>query len=237
MRECLNQLTKAETLLREITGRRAGGKRKRRGVFNFIGELSKILFGTMDDDDAKFYNEQIKLFEQNSEDMTTLLKQQLSVVKSSLGAINNTLTDVEYNEKLLKEGINKVTAYMNTLKSETEQKMDLFSAKIEVEGHIMSVNSAMGNLQRKIDLLMNSVVNAPKGILQPQVISPVTLMDALLKSAPAFPKDTTLPFPLSKDSAHLLSRHANCKCTSSTVSWDMSYCCRLSTGGTLTYRG
>ena len=73
-RERLNQLTKTESLLKEITGQETGGKRKKRGVFNFIGELSKILFGTMDDDDAKYYNDQIKLFEQNSEDMNTLLK-------------------------------------------------------------------------------------------------------------------------------------------------------------------
>jgi hypothetical protein len=65
-RERLNQLTKTEGLPKEITGQGTGGKRKKRGVFNFIGEVSKILFGTMDDDDAKYYNEQIKLFEQNS---------------------------------------------------------------------------------------------------------------------------------------------------------------------------
>ena len=100
-RERLNQLTKTEGLLKEIMGQETGGKRKKRGVFNFIGELSKILFGTMDDDDAKYYNEQIKLFEQNSEDMNTLLKQELSVVRSSLGAVNNTLTIVKYNENLL----------------------------------------------------------------------------------------------------------------------------------------
>jgi len=41
-------------------------------------------FGSMDEDDAKYYNEQ------NLEDMNTLLKQQLSVVRSSLGAVNNT---------------------------------------------------------------------------------------------------------------------------------------------------
>jgi hypothetical protein len=57
-----------------------GGKRKRRGACNFIREVSKMLFGTMDEDDVQYYNEQIKLFEQNSEDITALLKQQLSVV-------------------------------------------------------------------------------------------------------------------------------------------------------------
>ena len=103
-------------------------------MFNFIGELSKILFGTMDDDDddAKYYNEQIKLFEQNTEDMNTLLKQQLSVVRSSLGAVNNSLADAEYNENLLKEGVSRVTEYMNTLRSETNKKMNLFSAKLRL---------------------------------------------------------------------------------------------------------
>ena len=202
-RECLNHLTKTEGLLKEITGQETGGKRKKRGVFNFIGVLSKILFGTMDDDDAKYYNEQIKLFEQNSEDMNTL-KQQLSVIRSSLGAVNSTLADIEYNENLMKEGINRITKYMNSLKSETNEKMSLFSAKIEVEGHILRVNNAMLTLQRNLDLLIDSEIHAQKGVLQPQIISPVTLMENLIKSVSAFPKHTTLPVPMSKDSAHLL---------------------------------
>jgi hypothetical protein len=87
----------------------------------------------MDEDDAKYYIEKIKLFEQNSEDMNTLLKQQLSVVRSSLGAVNNTLAGVEYNENLLKAGISRFIKYMNTLSSETNGKMNLFSAKFEIE--------------------------------------------------------------------------------------------------------
>ena len=205
-RNRLDQVSKTETLLREITGRDVGNKRKRRGVFNFIGELSKILFGTMDDDDAKYYNEQIKAFEQNSGDMTTLMKQQVSVVKSSLGAINNTLSDLEYNEKLMKEGMNKVSDYLIRLRADTDTKMSLVGTKVEVEGHILRVNIAMSVVQRKLDLLINSVINAQKGVLQPQIISPSALMDALLRSAPAFPKDATFPFPLSKDSTHLLIR-------------------------------
>jgi len=70
-------------------------------VFNFIGELSKILFGTMDGDNAMYYNEQFKLFEQNSEETNTLLKQQLSIVRSFLGAVNNALADVVYNENVI----------------------------------------------------------------------------------------------------------------------------------------
>jgi hypothetical protein len=72
-------LERSKDLLKEITGHEQETRRKR-GIFNFIGELSKILSGTMDKDDEKYYNEQIKEFEQNSADMTTLLKQQLNLV-------------------------------------------------------------------------------------------------------------------------------------------------------------
>jgi hypothetical protein len=80
----------------------------------------------------------------------------------------------------VKDGINKVTEYMNTLKADSDSKMNLFNAKIEVEGHILRVNNAINELQRKLDILMDSVVNTQKGIIQPQVISPLTLMESLL---------------------------------------------------------
>ena len=76
---------------------------------------------------------------------------------------------------------------MNTLKSQTNEKINLFSTKIEIEGHILRANNATNTLQRNLDLLIESVINAQKWVLQPQVISPVTLMEALIKSFSAFP--------------------------------------------------
>jgi len=139
----LVQLTKTEELLKEITGQETGNQRKKSGVFNFIRELSKVLFRTMDEDDAKYFNDQIKLFEQNSEVMSTLLREQFTVVKASLGAVNNTLADVAYNENLLREGINKISKYTYKLRSEANEKMNLVSMKIEVEGHILRANNAL----------------------------------------------------------------------------------------------
>ena len=93
---------------------------------------------------------------------------------------------------------------LNVFRSETNETLSWLSMKIEVEGHILRVNNAINVLQRNLDLLIDSVINAQKGVLQPQMISPITLMEALIKSVSAFPKDTTLPFPLSKDSAHFI---------------------------------
>ena len=87
--------------------------------------------------------------------MNTSLKQQLSVVRLSL-AVNNTLADVEYNENLLKEGVSKVTEYLNNLKLEINEKMNFFSAKIDIEGHILRVNNAVIQFRQNFILPDNS---------------------------------------------------------------------------------
>ena len=68
-------------------------------MFNFVGKISRALFGTMDDDDVQYYHDQIDRLEQGSTTLTELVKQQLIVVKSMLGTFNETLTDVDYNER------------------------------------------------------------------------------------------------------------------------------------------
>jgi hypothetical protein len=65
----------------------------------------------MDDEDARYYNEQNKHFEENSDDMTKLLKHQVFVVKFSLGIVNNTLTDMEYNQEKVMKGLMQMKNY------------------------------------------------------------------------------------------------------------------------------
>jgi hypothetical protein len=62
----------SENLLRDTVGKRNEDVRRRRGVLNFVGQISKILFGTLDENDADYYDEQIRKFEENSDDLTSL---------------------------------------------------------------------------------------------------------------------------------------------------------------------
>ena len=89
----LEDMNKHFLLFRCMVGEKPKRLRKRRGALNFIGQISKILFGTLDADDADYYNEQINQFEKNSEDLTNLMKQQLSIVRASLGTFNDTISD------------------------------------------------------------------------------------------------------------------------------------------------
>jgi hypothetical protein len=204
-RDRFRQLQATEKILNEIIGKPSKMRRKR-GALNFIGEISKILFGTLDADDAEYYNAQIKQFEEEAGDMTNMLKQQLSIVKASLGTVNSTISDMEYNNRVIQEGLSKVKGYIERFSTDTETKFNLLDVKITIEGHIARVNHAMEAIHRNLDLMIESVLNAQKGILQPQIVSPRVIIETLQKSSPMFPKDTMAPFTLSKDSSNLLLR-------------------------------
>jgi len=200
----LQQIRNTQRLLTDIVQKREDDTRHKRGLFNFVGKLSKALFGTMDEDDAQYYHDQIDRFEQGSTTLTQLVKQQLIVVKSTLGTFNETLTDVDYNERKMREGLKQLQTYVTTFGAQIENATHLLSLKITLEDHIVKALDASLALQRALDMLIDSIADAQKGTLPPRVASPTLLLDALRNSTPSFPPDTTLPFPLGKDYVHAL---------------------------------
>ena len=200
----LQQIRNTQRLLTDIVQKREDDTRHKRGLFNFVGKLSKALFGTMDEDDAQYYHDQIDRFEQGSTTLTQLVKQQLIVVKSTLETFNETLTDVDYNERKMREGLWQLQTYVTTFGAQVENATHLLSLKITLEDHIAKALDASLALQRALDMLIDSIADAQKGTLPPRVASPTLLLDALRNSTPSFPPDTTLPFPLGKDYVHAL---------------------------------
>jgi len=72
-------------LVRQLTRNKDEERvRFKRGVFNFIGGISKILFGTMDNEDTSYYAEKISNLEMEQIDFLKLSKEQITVVKSTL---------------------------------------------------------------------------------------------------------------------------------------------------------
>jgi len=132
------------------------------------------------------------------------MKQQIYVIKSTLGALNVTLADMAHNDKLVRQGLTDIQEYLNSLASETSRKLTMVEVKFMIEKHITQVTNALTLLQRNVDLLLDSVIHAQAGKVQPQLVPPKLLLEALRESQASFPRDTTLPFALSADSASLV---------------------------------
>ena len=59
----IKEVNGLKLLLRQLTHDDSVHRRNKRGVFNLVGSISKILFGTMDDQDAMYYADKISLLE------------------------------------------------------------------------------------------------------------------------------------------------------------------------------
>ena len=49
-------------------------------MFNLVGEISKILFGTMDDHDANYYADKVSQLEREQLEFLKITREQISVV-------------------------------------------------------------------------------------------------------------------------------------------------------------
>jgi hypothetical protein len=125
-------------------------------------------------------------------------------VQATLGTVNETLSDVVYNEDRLREGLTRLQQYVNTMVVQYGNATNSLSVKLEVKEHISTALDATSVVQRNLDLIVDSIRKAQKGILQPLTVTPGLLFNAITRSSPAFPQDAVLPIPLSKDSIHLL---------------------------------
>jgi hypothetical protein len=73
-----------------------------------------------------------------------------------------------------------------------------------IEKHITQVNNAFKILQRNTNLVLDSVLHAQSGSIQPQIVPPKLPFESLKECQSFFPRDTILPFALSKDVTNLI---------------------------------
>lgn len=102
---------------------------------------------------------------------------QLTVVKSTLGTFNETLTDVEYNEKKMREGLSQLQTYVTAFGSQIENATHLLSVKITIEDLISKALDALHAIQRTLDILLDSIADAQKGTMPSRVASTTLLLE------------------------------------------------------------
>jgi hypothetical protein len=69
--------------------------------------------------------------------------------------------------------------------AENQKRVNVLAAKIMVERHIGRLREALDTLQHYLDIVLESIVNARKGIVSSKLI-----MDTIIQSMSSFPKDT-----------------------------------------------
>ena len=197
--QTLNILHAQNKLISNILGSRTDLISKR-GLVNAVGSLAKQLFGTLDENDAVYYDEQIKILHENEKHLQSLLNQQTSVKESVVGHINKTIGFInELNTK-----ISKIAFRMSKLENSTiinESTTHNAAAINEVFAIFTSVSDRFQIVQTHI---VDILTSASRGILHPYVINAEELLKELVKIQNILPKSISLPIKLDMDEMDIL---------------------------------
>ncbi|PNF23406.1 hypothetical protein B7P43_G12246 [Cryptotermes secundus] len=142
--------------------------RVKRGVLNFVGEISKILFGTLTQSDARGYNQQITELEKEQKEFLHLSREQMTVIKTTITSVNTTLQKVNQNERVLKEGLSKLSNFSAQKFSELEEEIRNVNL---INEQFRLIQRGIDESQHSFEILIDAFVHAEQGTLQPQLIT------------------------------------------------------------------
>lgn len=189
--------------LHELTGAEPTSRnRKRRGIFNSIGFGLKTLFGTMDSDDAEYYNEKISTIDSNQGRVYQLEKDQLTLVRRTLADVKHTLKDINTNQ----DTIIHSQVLLEELQELTKLKIDTYQEQLNVYNKIVSALQVLELANKEIDRLVTdlyiSIDFMRNGYLSTLLISPDDLISYLNDISIHLKYGSTLPLVVTKQTVH-----------------------------------
>jgi hypothetical protein len=118
--------------------------------------------------DARNYNKHITELERAQKEFLHLSNEQMTIIKTTITSGNSTLQKVNQNEKILKEGLNKLLNYSTQKINELEE--EIWNVNL-INEQFRLIQKGIDESQHSFDILIVAFVHAEQGTLQPQLIT------------------------------------------------------------------
>lgn len=174
-----NQIIRLEEKLETIshlTGHNFESRQKR-GLFDGVSYAFKWLFGVPDADDAVYYTNAINSLVHKNRETQLLLKQQVSILSSSITDYNKSAEILKYNEEKLNQNI----AIFNNFSEDTTNRLTVLSQSELVVDHLNLLSDYMFVSNEECDILISTILFSKQNIIHPSIITPRQLRNELLK--------------------------------------------------------
>lgn len=154
--------------------------RRKRSLFDGIGKIFKILFGTLNVDDAQFYDEQMSEMDMKQINTINLIQNQTSLVRSSIHIIQENFLNNDKSLQVLSNNFNKIENDFSKITNYTN--LNNFELKIfeELQEFVIAIILESRLLQEEQTRLLDILLYSSQGKLHPYLIGPNQL-DSLLK--------------------------------------------------------
>lgn len=178
-------INRAEYLIKEVQNKFEnlhGHVRVKRGFFDGVGKLSKWLFGTLDADDEKRYDQAIDLLEKNQENLADEVNLQISLFKRLIDNYNKTIETIFQNQQ-------KLEYHLEIIQTTIAEKIWSMSEYISFHGTIHQIILDCQNVINFIDGIENAIMFSKFNALHNSIISSHELQDMLNYLGNIYEKD------------------------------------------------
>ncbi|XP_025075738.1 uncharacterized protein LOC112553060 [Pogonomyrmex barbatus] len=119
--------TKLITLLTQVETLYKTTDKRRRGLLDAVGSVSKILFGTMDADDQKLIDEQLQTLRTNGKVLQHAVANQIKVINATIAHLDELENTLNYNENLIMSATKRL-----------EQRLTESTLQADVDEHFIN---------------------------------------------------------------------------------------------------
>lgn len=190
-------LKNQETVLQEMIGHSTTNHRSKRSLIDGMGSILKMLFGTLDAEDAKRYDDAINNIDDNEHNLIKLLKSQSQIVKTTIRNFNNTITDLRKNKEIFNKNLENLANYTR----DTNVKIFNIEMKQDLDEHLSFLTLVTTEVNNEMSMVIDAILFAKNNNIHPIIISPEQYIYELKKTVSYIPIHTQYPLDLNVDNA------------------------------------
>ena len=165
IRSRYNRLLHKNLILSKLLGKPT---RQRRGLANFVGDISKTLFGTLTESDMASINNEFDKIYHDNKNVATVLSNHTKILKLILDSSSVNHRDLMSNQNLEREMARNLSNGLNAVSRDSFVNSKLLIAAIMID-----------ETSEDIDTAINSINDGKHGIIHPQILTPAMLKETL----------------------------------------------------------
>lgn len=190
----LDAIENSETILEElIPSRNFTNNRRKRAPLEFIGKINKILFGTMDVDDAERIATQIETLGNNTIELTEIVQNQTHIIKSGFEIAQKQIKSLAEILKIEELKINQELISLG-------EEIHIIKYNQKALQFITQIEENLTELEIDIETLISAILFAKTGQIHPQLLTSKKILNSAEAIARASPNTE---FPIQMDAKQI----------------------------------
>ena len=154
-----------------ILGKLLGkNKRKKRGLANFIDDISKTLFGTLSEQDLNNINNEFDKIYMDNKNLAIVLTNHTKILKLILDSSPVNHKELIGNQNAEREFAINLSSGLNTVSRDSFVNSKLLIAAIIID-----------ETKEDTDMAINAINDGKHGIIHPQILTPAMLKTTIME--------------------------------------------------------